>query len=354
VSLRETFERFAGRGENAVTVPTMDGALRPNERLETEAQVVAQLDDCDNLVWDGSRWLVSSEASVYRLSLTGELDLHRTYESAVTCLAVLRDGRVVAGLDAGVIQVDGQESIPVPCPTAVVQLDDGELLVAIGSSENPPSQWKRDLMQRQCSGRIARVGISDGHVTDVQDGLAWPSGLAVDDERGTVVVAEAWRHRLVELQLDGSKQQQRELVADLPGYPGRLTAGPDGTRWLCIFAPRSQLVEFVLRERAYRIRMMREIDPAYWIAPDLRSGDSFLEPFQGGAMRALGVLKPWAPTRSYGLVVQLDPHWRPVDSWHSRTGGSRHGVTSASANGTSVIASCRGTGQVLELTGVTA
>ena len=51
--------------------------------------------------------------------------------------------------------------------------------------------------------------------------------------------------------------------------------------------------------------MMAEIEPTYWIAPRLRSGQSFKEPMQGAHIKTMGVIKPWAPPRSYGLVVRL-------------------------------------------------
>ena len=73
--------------------------------------------------------------------------------------------------------------------------------------------------------------------------------------------------------------------------------------------------------------MMREIAPDYWLAPSLAPRPHFLEPLQGGALRMHSRLKPWAPSRSYGLVVRLDASFRPVDSFHSRADGQRHGVT---------------------------
>jgi len=54
---------------------------------------------------------------------------------------------------------------------------------------------------------------------------------------------------------------------------------------------RTQLVEFVLRENAYRRRMMKEIAPEFWIAPRLRSGQSFEEPMQGAHIKTMGVIQ---------------------------------------------------------------
>jgi hypothetical protein len=89
------------------------------------------------------------------------------------------------------------------------------------------------------------------------------------------------------------------------------------------------LIEFVLRERTYRNAMMAEVAPEYWIAPALRSNVSFKEPMQGGALKQMGILKPWAPTRSYGLVIELNDSFEATRSLHSRAAGRRHGVTTA-------------------------
>ena len=65
------------------------------------------------------------------------------------------------------------------------------------------------------------------------------------------------------------------------------------------------------------------------IAPSLRATGSYLEPLQGGGIKKLGIVKPWAPPRSYGLVVRIDSSGDIVESLHSRVGGSCHGVTAA-------------------------
>ena len=125
-----------------------------------------------------------------------------------------------------------------------------------------------------------------------------------------------------------ARVRPQPVLLDLPGYPARLAPASDGAAWLAVFAPRSQLIEFVLREDGYRRRMVNEIDPDYWIAPTLANGRSFLEPIQGGALKQMGVLKPWAPSRSYGLVIKLNDDFEPTLSLHSRADGSRHGTTS--------------------------
>jgi len=98
----------------------------------------------------------------------------------------------------------------------------------------------------------------------------------------------------------------------------------------------------VLREDRYRHWMMQTIEPAHWIAPSLRAGLSYKEPMQGGAVKTLGIFKPWAPSRSYGLAVKLDRDFTPTTSLHSRADGKRHGVTSCLENRGELIVACKG------------
>jgi hypothetical protein len=63
-------------------------------------------------------------------------------------------------------------------------------------------------------------------------------------------------------------------------------------------------------------------------------------------VRQLGVLKPWAPTRSYGLAACLDTAYRPVTSLHSRANGRRHGITGCLAIGGRLFFCAKGDGVV--------
>ena len=88
--------------------------------------------------------------------------------------------------------------------------------------------------------------------------------------------------------------------------------------------------------------MVETIDPEYWIAPSLHHPHSYLEPMQGGSLKQLGELKPWAPSRSMGIMMRLDGHGHPVESLHSRANGIRHGVTSCLPVGDGLLMTCKG------------
>ena len=139
------------------------------------------------------------------------------------------------------------------------------------------------------------------------------------------------------------------LLADLPGYPSRMAAARGGGFWLTCFALRTQLVEFVLREHAYRKRMLAEIAPQHWIAPALNSGNTFLEPMQGAQLKMMGVVKPWAPPRSYGLVIRLTEQGLVRYSLHSRFDGKHHGVVAAVECGGDLFVLAKGCRKILRL-----
>jgi hypothetical protein len=108
-------------------------------------------------------------------------------------------------------------------------------------------------------------------------------------------------------------------------------------------------VELVLREEKFRREMLATIDPRYWIAPSLQSSGHYLEPLQGGALKKLGVIKPWAPPRSYGLVAQLTADGECSASWHSRAGGVHHGISAVREIDGHLLALSKGYGRVLKL-----
>ncbi|MEA2814041.1 MAG: hypothetical protein QOI93_1738, partial [Rhodospirillaceae bacterium] len=120
-----------------------------------------------------------------------------------------------------------------------------------------------------------------------------------------------------------------------------------GGFWLSFFAVRTHLVEFVLREDDFREEMMRTIDPSLWVAPALATSGHCLEPMQFGSIKALGIQKPWAPPRSYGLLVRTDEDGDPVQSLHSRVGGHHHGITAACETAQGLVIVSKGSGRVL-------
>jgi hypothetical protein len=355
--LRRAFDRFRGAGDAAIALPPLDGAIRPNQALET-AELVLEIKRPDNLAFDGRRVFFSSGAAVLAFDPAQGATKAETlavFESEVTCVAADRGGNLAVALDDGTVLFaagprEGQR-ISDPgarpsCPTALL-LNEKALIIAHGSRENSPLAWKHDLMERNASGSVWQVDLGTTKPTCLADRLAFPYGVVLNSN-GSVAIAESWRHRIVAAPLSGDGVSAA-LLDHLPGYPARMTPAVGGGYWLCVFAPRSRLVEFVLLERDFCADMFREVEPDYWIAPSLSSGRSFLEPLQGGGIKQLGILKPWAPSRSYGLLIRLDANFHPIASFHSRADGTRHGVTSCVDLGDCVMVACKGSDTIVRI-----
>jgi len=361
-ALKRLYADFRGFDEAGSAVPMMDGPLKPNTALDA-APVALRLPDIDNLIATPTGLLASQGQELIELvsQPAGALttDPERTFSSSVTCLASDGQGVLAVGLDGQGIRLQGGRHDGVEItetggavlrsPTAALFLDPDTLIVANGSADGLAADWKRDLMNRRASGSIWRIALggADRNATQLARNLAFPYGLAAG-AGDSLLVSEAWRHRVIAIDATATKPP-RSVLADLPAYPARILASHDGGYWLALFAPRNQLVEFVLREEGYRRKMVAGIDPAYWIAPALSSGASFLEPIQGGARKKLNMLKPWSPSWSYGLVVRCDSTMRPIESFHSRADGTLHGVTSLAEFDGHLLVGAKGSGAIVTL-----
>lgn len=317
----------------AVTIPPLDGAFRPNTILD-EAEVVAELEAPDDMAYDydDEAVFISSGNNLWRMKADKPANLYQTFPAPITAVDTGHHGALAVGLEDGTLLVNGvavEKPDEIKCITALnLSATNNRLYLTNGSRDVSPSRWSRDLLSHGRSGSIWFMDLKSQDFHKIADGLAYPSGLDITwggTGKDRIVVSESWRRRLI--QIDDRTSDQKTLTDNLPGYPSRMAPAIYGGMSLCIFAPMNRLIEFVLQEDDYRQAMMEEVAEEHWIAPALSSGRSFLEPLQCGAIRSMGVHKPWSPSRSYGMIAQLDDDYQPVSSIHSRANGSRHGIT---------------------------
>lgn len=351
-ALRDLADRLLGRGDATITVPSFDGALKPNQIL-AKAETVAQLEAPEDLATDGKTLYIADGAFIRRLD-GSDLTEVRRFDRTVTALCCLPDGGLAVALNGREVQIFATPTaeavtttISDPSMIAINALSpgpSGTLLATNGSSARSYGEWVYDLMERGRTGQVLVLDIAGGKVRSVAKRRQYAFGVCAAGD--SILFSESWRHRVVAISPDGSLLP---VLDNLPVYPSRLSpASPDGF-WLTAFAARTQLVEFVLRENAYRRRMMAEIDPEYWIAPKLKSGQSFLEPMQGAHIKTMGVVKPWAPPRSYGLIIRLNAHGVPLYALHSRVDGVNHGIVSSVELNGALYAIAKGPGRLLRL-----
>jgi hypothetical protein len=351
-ALEDFFDSILGRGDAAITVPPFDGSLKPNQLLE-HAEIVGEFADPEDLaIVDGALYL--ADGPTLKRCEGGPSREVRRFDRVITALAALPGSRLAValggteirvlsspeGTDAGkVISGAGMHAV-----NALAVGPDGTLLATDGSLNERYQDWGRDLLNRGRSGRLLSIDPAGGEIKVKASGLHYAFGVAASGN--DVLVSESWRHRLVTITAKGVL---RPVVDQLPVYPSRLASASDGGFWLTAFIARTQLVEFVLRESGYRKRMMREIPPEFWVVPRLRSGRSFREPMQGAHLKTMGVVKPWAPPRSYGLVIRLADDYSPQFSFHSRVDGENHGVVAAAELNGALYVLAKGPKRLLRL-----
>lgn len=351
-------------GENAI--PPLDGALSPNDRLDTATPIGEPLAGVDDVVAAGDGAVYVS-AGRQVLKLAGDNFATRTVVAEFTGeaggLALHPDGRLlvcVAGRGLAAIDpakpeprwleaVDGRPLVGLLSVTAA---PDGQIYAVEGSTGRRPDEWRHDAMEKRANGRLVSCGAGLDNPRGLLSDLPYPYGVMASADGKALWLTESWAHRLSRFALGGRGLGPREVIAaNMPGYPARLHPDGHGGMLLGIFARRTHLIEFVLKEDDFREEMMATMPPDHWVAPALAGGSDCLEPMQIGGVKALGIQKPWAPPRSYGLLVHLDAEGDATDSLHSRAGGRFHGITAACASPSGIVIAARGVGRLLCYTG---
>jgi hypothetical protein len=352
--LRSTKKYLIDR-DTVVAVPAMDGPFKPNNHLE-QAQRLFALPDVDNLALTASAAYCTSGSSLYRIDVeaaeAAPVEVKK-FDAPVTFLAVDADDGLAVGVESDGVHI-GDGSGPwkrltlapalAACMTAGTFLPDGGLLICIGSMRNRTEDWKRDLMELGSTGMAIVIDLANGTVREIASGLAFPYG-AISMLDGSVAISESWKHRVIGIS-PSAGGGATTILDDLPGYPARMAKASDGGFWLTLFAPRRQLFELLLIEDDFRREMVSSIDASEWIGPDLRFSDAPDQPLQQGSVRQMGHIKPWAPSRSYGMIIRCDKVGNPIKSWHSRADGSLHGVTSVVEWRDSLLVASKGAGVV--------
>ncbi|MCO5162248.1 MAG: strictosidine synthase [Mesorhizobium sp.] len=334
------------------STPVFDGVLRPNQELDLCRLLARHLGGADDIAVVDGEPVVSCGSRLLRVSghwfapLVSTIAEFDGIAGAIAAtdhgLAVAVDGnRIVfsGGLHNGRVLAAAAGS-RFSCITALAA-HGNRLVVAEGSKTNGTAGWRRDLMEQGASGRVVEIDLASGRESVLAEGLAWASGVAFAPD-GSLVVSESWRHRV--RSLSGGKGS----FDDIPAYPGRIAASPGGGYWLSCFATRTQLVDFVVADRRLAGRMMKEIDEEFWIAPTLAATDHPHEPTQLGGVKYYGARKPWAPARSYGLVIKLGSDLVPTASLHSRVDGKRHGITGVACDGERAFFVSKGNGKLMQ------
>ena len=82
-ALRQWTDRLLGRGDAAISVPVLDGALKSNRLLE-DVEVVAELDAPEDLASDGRSLFVADGARLWRFDASGARAVEHAFDAPIS------------------------------------------------------------------------------------------------------------------------------------------------------------------------------------------------------------------------------------------------------------------------------
>ncbi|MGE0503558.1 MAG: hypothetical protein AB7I79_17680 [Rhizobiaceae bacterium] len=325
---------------------TLEGILGPNDRLDEADGVAVDAPEAVCVAPDG-RLLFSSGDAVHALVRWGGkpepvAKLGRT----LSALTVSEGGMVAAGLEGGGFAVFGLDGKPVEgwaLPAGVVAVTDcaflseDEIVVVdngYGADESVLAIAPWDDVPRGKALAISRGGGS----RVLADRLHCPMGVA-RDASGGLLLSQLERANVV----DGAGQVRQ---SGYPAYLGRIRRTPGGYLAACL-SRRDPLIEFLKTEPDFIAEMKATIEPRHWLSPRAKPEFTHDFPIELGAARLFGEIKPWAPSFSYGLVIELDEQLMPVASAHSRANGARHAISDVTAWNGDLVAVSKASGELL-------
>lgn len=328
---------------------TLEGVLGPNSLLDDAAAI--KVDGPDALcVAAGGKLLFSSATRIMALEVWGNQPSEwASFEGKVTALCVGPAGLVAVGLSDGrlaVLEESGRtiDGWRLPPERAISVVDcifrtaDELLLLDCGYGIDD-SLLARATWEEEGKGQLLALSRS-GDLRVLASGLHCPMGLCLDPE-GAVMVSLLERASIIDA---FGKDRQ----TGYPGYLGRIRRTTTGYAIACL-SRRDPLIEFLKTERAFVAEMKAKIEPRHWIAPRISPEFAHDFPIELGATRLFGQVKPWAPSFSYGLLIETDDRLMPVRSAHSRASGRRHAISDVAIWNGDKIAVSKASGELLNL-----
>jgi len=176
---------------------------------------------------------------------------------------------------------------------------DGTIYFSDASQNFALKDYMFDALAAKPSGRLFSYSPVTGQLKLLADELYFANGVAVAADQSFVLVNESFSYRTTRVWLRGAKAGQKDLfVNKLPGIPDGIAADKDGTFWMALYAPRSQLVD--------------KVHPIPFIKDQLAKLPKDLAPVP-------------AP---YGFIIQLDAEGNIIQSLHDQAAVAIGEITS--------------------------
>src|SRR3954447_4922772 len=186
-AVREFANRILGRNEATITVPSFDGALKPNQLLE-QAQTILECAAPGDLAVDGHSLLIADGPRLLRFT-EPTATVIRTFERPISALAIPPSGGLAVALGGteGHLYDDAAAKTPAAVFTgelnavnALAAAPDGTLIATDGSSLHNVDDWARDLLELGATGRLFRLDAKAQTTRQLASGLGYAFGAATD------------------------------------------------------------------------------------------------------------------------------------------------------------------------------
>ncbi|HEY3790310.1 MAG TPA: hypothetical protein VGM09_00650, partial [Bradyrhizobium sp.] len=102
-ALKEFADRWLGRGDATITVPSFDGALKPNQILE-KAETAGQFEAPEDIATDGKAIYIADGVAIRRHGASGVTEIRR-FDRPITALCCLPDNGIAVALDGREVRV---------------------------------------------------------------------------------------------------------------------------------------------------------------------------------------------------------------------------------------------------------
>lgn len=326
---------------------TLEGVMAPNTRLD-RADAMAVTDPGALCALVDGRLLITSGNAVLALDHWGATPVTwAQFDRPVSALAASDNGLVCVALAGGggeVRDLQGEttgwtlpSSLPELCD--VMFMGDGEIAGVVSGYSDMAEVLACATWDDAALGQVVAMR-RDGSTRQLARGLHCPLGIA-PGQAGKPVVSLMERATIADL-------SGHAVQTALPAYLGRIRRIETGYLIACL-SRRDPLIEFLKTEQDFVAAMKQGIDPKHWISP--RAVPEFTHdfPIELGATRLFGEIKPWAPSFSYGLIIETDRDFVPVGSAHSRANGTRHAITDTTLWNGVLVAVSQASGEVLNL-----
>jgi len=191
------------------------------------------------------------------------------------------------------------------------------LVVSQASTKHSYLQFLCPLLDHGGNGRVLQMGLSDGEIKVLMEGLNYPAGVQRHPDGKSVLVVESAMARIHRFYLTGPKQGKRELFAEnLPAFPDNIRLSADNRSfYVGMFGYRGD----PSTQHWLYLERWSEWPLARWTICEI---SKHLPDSQLIQLSANTVGK-----HRYGIVVKLDMEGRVINSYHDTTGAFLNDVS---------------------------